>query len=187
MTEPAVMENVADVAPAGTVTEAGTETIAELPLASVTAVPPAGAAADNVTRLPVRVVPAVIAVLASWTLASTGAGGLMVRAAVAVLPPYEAVIVAVTAALTLVVAMVNGAELAPAGMVTVAGTPACGSDDVRFTVAPCAPAVPVSVTAFDVVVAPPTADVGFNATEFRVAAIVFVAQPVVVPPPPFSS
>ena len=51
---PAVAETVAWVAPAGTVTERGTESSVELELLRVTTVPPTGAAAEKVTvRLPV--------------------------------------------------------------------------------------------------------------------------------------
>src|SRR5437016_701674 len=77
------------------------------------------------------------------------------------------------------VVIVNVALLAPEGIVTLA--------DVSVITAPCAPAVPVSVTEFCVVGLPPTTEVGFRTTEFRVGVTGLEEHPPDVPPPPLYS
>src|ERR1035438_4295806 len=70
---PTVADTAAWLAPAGTVTEAGTESRAGLELLSVTTVPPTGAApVRNTVKLPV--VPEVMAAVDDRLARSTGAG-----------------------------------------------------------------------------------------------------------------
>src|SRR5690349_7095559 len=110
--------NVALVAPAATVTEAGTWAAAAL-LASDTAKPPAGAAAVRVT-VPVAELPPVT--LAGLTLKVESAGpvalGFTVKEVVAVLAPELADSWATVLAVTAVVVTVNVALVAPAATVT---------------------------------------------------------------------
>ena len=113
---------VAVVALAATVTEPGTVRTLLL-LESATEAPPVGAAADNVT---VQVAVVFEARLAGehWsdeTLAAA-CGGATVIEAVLELPLSEAVIVAVTLAVTVPVVAVNVAVLEPAGTSTEAET-----------------------------------------------------------------
>jgi hypothetical protein len=77
--------NVAEVAPCGTVTLAGTLAAAELELESDTTAPPVGAAPVNVTA-PVPVCPLTIVVGLTVTLLSVAPGGMMVTVAVFVTP-----------------------------------------------------------------------------------------------------
>ncbi len=83
-TVPAVIVKLAEVAPAATVTDAGTLAAVELELASETAAPPLGAAAVNVT-VPVPDWPLVIE-LGPVTLLRAAAGGLTVTVNVSFMP-----------------------------------------------------------------------------------------------------
>lgn len=131
-----VIGKVAINAPAATVTFAGT-VAAELLLVRATVHPPVGAAAVRRT-VPCEAVPPVTVVGLTDTVESdvNGIAGVRVSAALAVAPPYVAVMVAVVDALTLEVLMVKVALVAPAGTVTLAGTVAEMSLLARETKAP---------------------------------------------------
>jgi hypothetical protein len=117
--------NVAFVAPAATVTLAGTVATAVLLLARVTDAPPDGAAADSVTVAVDDAPPFTLvglSVSAEAAGAAGGGAGATVRIAVFVTPPYVAEIVAELEALTAFEATLKLAVLAPAGTVTAGGT-----------------------------------------------------------------
>jgi len=120
--------NVAVVAPARTVTVAGTVPTAVLLEERATTKPPVGAALESVT-VPTDGVPPVTLVGMKARLLRTGA--VMARGAFAVAPYADAEMLAVTLAPTATVVMVNVAELDPAGMLTDAGTVAFALSDVR--------------------------------------------------------
>jgi hypothetical protein len=131
-----VIENVALVAPAGTVTLAGVVAAAELS-DSVTTAPPAGAALVNVA-VPVAEPPPVTLVGFTVTadkLAAAG-GGFTVNVAVRVAPPNAPVIVTGVAVVTLVVVIEKVALVAPAGTVTLAGVVAAAELSESVTTAP---------------------------------------------------
>ncbi len=75
---PAVTVNVAEVAPAATVTLVGTVAAEVLELESETATPPLPAASVNVT-VPVPVWPLAIVLGLTDTLLSAAAGGVMIK------------------------------------------------------------------------------------------------------------
>jgi hypothetical protein len=118
----AVAVNVAAVAPAFTGTEPGTVTEALL-LVRVTAAPAAGAGALRVT---VHVLVPGVATEAGEQLRLAGTGGLTVTLAVRLTPPAEAVTVAAVGADTEAAVALNVAVVAPAPMVTAAGTATAG-------------------------------------------------------------
>src|SRR5438093_5237782 len=120
LTAVVVTLNVALVAPAATVTLAGTVAAALL-LASVTPNPPAGAADVNVT-VPCADVPPVTLVGLSETALSEagGGGGVTVSVPAFVAPPYAPVIVTGVDAPTAAVVTLNVALVAPAATVTLA-------------------------------------------------------------------
>ena len=144
--------NVALVAPAGTVTLAGTAAAAVLLLASSTWAPPDGAATVSVT-VPVAVPPPDTLPGLKLTDCRAGAGGgcgLTVSVADTLLLPALAVIVTVVLAAGLVVATVKPPLVWAPGTVVVAGTLA--TDGLllrRFTVVPPDGAGADSVTAPD--------------------------------------
>jgi len=153
--------NVALVAPAATVTLAGT-VAAVLLLESVTASPPAGAALVSVT-VPCEAVPPVTLVGFTDT-AESEAGGDTVNTALRVAPPNVPLTVADVEALTDFVLTVNVAVVAPAATVTLAGTVAAAvllleSD----TTAPPLGAAALKVTV-PVEEVPPTTLVGLTVT-----------------------
>jgi hypothetical protein len=158
-----VMVNAGEtVAPAATVTEAGTVAAALL-LVSVTTVPPADAAPFSVTVF--KVVDAPPKTDDGDRVTADGLGGCTVKVAVAVTPPYAAVIVTGVLAATADVLMVNAGETdAPAATVTVAGTVAAALLLVSVTTVPPAGAAPFSVTVFKVVDVPPNTDTGDKVT-----------------------
>ncbi len=120
VTVAAVAVNVAVVAPAATVTEAGTVSAVVLLLFSVTLDPPVGAACDNVT---VQLdVPAELTVVGVHCTAVTVTVGDTVSEAVAEPPFSVAVTVAVWLEVTVAAVAVNVAVVAPAATVTEAGT-----------------------------------------------------------------
>lgn len=143
MTVDVATVNVDDVAPANTVTLAGTTSL-ELFDVNVTTEPPVGAGASSVT-VPIDVPPPRTLVGSNVTLASAD-DGVMVSTVVTVAVPSFAVTVAEVAAVTAVVVAVNVANEAPAGTVTLAGTTALVELDVNVTIDPPVPACPVSVT-----------------------------------------
>ena len=120
VTVPAATVNVAEVAPCGTVTLAGTLAAAGLELESDITAPPVGAAAVNVT-VPVPVCPLTIVVGFTDTLLSVAPGGLMVRPNVSLTPANVAVSVTNVGSVTVPALTVNVAEVAPCGIVTVDG------------------------------------------------------------------
>lgn len=162
-----VTVNVAVVAPAATVTEAGT-VAATLLDASVTTMPPAGAA-DNKVTVPVLDVPPVTDVGFKATVLSTGA--VIPRDADWLIAPFVAVIVLAVFAATAVVVTVKVAVVEPAATVTLDGTVAVALLDASVTTKPPAGAAADSVTV-PVLEAPPATDVGFNVTDVSDAAVI---------------
>lgn len=165
-----VMVNVADVAPAGTVTETGT--VAEAPPDfSATTTPPAGAGAVSVT-VPVTLLPPVtldaLKVNVDRAVVAGGGVNVTVSTAVALEELATAVIVLVPVAETAPPVTVNVAELAPAGTVTETGAVATVVlEDVRVTTSPPVGATPDSVTVpVDVPFA--AIDVGFRVSPVTV-------------------
>ena len=153
---------VAPVAPAATVTLAGTAAAVEL-LESVTTEPPAGAAALNVT-VPVEGLPPTTLVGLSDRADSVAAGaGVTVNVALRVVPPNEPEMVAVVELVTDAVVTEKVALVAPAATVTPAGTVA-GAVPESVTTAPPVGAAALRVTV-PVAVLPPTTLVGFTTSE----------------------
>jgi hypothetical protein len=151
-----VIVKVVDVAPAGTVTVAGTVADA-LELESETTVPPAGAAPFSVTLFAVDDAPPVTEVGLSVRVDSDG--GFTVIATLFDDPLYAATTVMLTAALTVDVVLENVTEVAAAGITTDAGIDSVGSESESVTTAPPAGAGPFRATLFVVAVRPPTGEV----------------------------
>jgi hypothetical protein len=157
-----VAVNVAVVAPAATVTLAGTVATAVLLLESETMRPPAGAALESAT-VPVELTPPVT--LAGFMLTAcrlAAAGGVTVRVVVLVTPPWVPLIETGVSAATDEVVAANVALVAPAAMVMLAGTATVpGLLLESDTTAPAvgAPAVNITVPVDPV---PPTTDEGFT-------------------------
>ena len=175
---PAVAVNVADVAPAGTVSEAGTGSAVVLLAASVTAPPPVGAAWLSVT-VQVVATPEVMLVGAHAS-DDAPATGVTVTVAV-VLPPRVAVTVTVCGVATVPADPVNVIEVAPAGTAMEAGTvSAAVLLDATATLAPPVGATWSTVTVH-VVAAPDAMLVGTHASEdtagFGVTTTVAAALP----------
>ena len=162
-----VTVNGALVAPAGTVTLAGTVAAAVLSLDSETCAPPAGAGPSSVA-VPVELLPPVTVVGLSAS-EERPAAGFTVRVAVRVTPLETAEMVAEVGALTALVVTVNGALVAPAGTVTLPGTVAAELSLDSVTCAPPAGAGPSRVTV-PVELLPPVTVVGLSASEERPAA-----------------
>jgi len=178
-----VTVNVALVAPAATVTLAGTAAADEL-LERATTAPPLGAAPLSAT-VPVDCAPPFTVVgLRVTEDSATAPAGLTVSKVVTVVPPYEAEMVTGVAAVTALVVTVNVALVAPAAIVTLAGTAAADALLERVTTAPPLGAAPLSVTV-PVDGAPPFTVAGLSATEdsatavagFTVSEAVFVVPP----------
>jgi hypothetical protein len=151
--------NVALVAPAATITLAGTVAAAVLLLDKLTTTPPAGAAPVSLT-VAVDVFPPVTVV--GFSVIVESAAGLTVRAAVFVTSPYTAEMVDVLAAITALLVTANVAVVAPAATVTFAGTVDAAVLLLdRVTTAPPTGAAAVSET-LAVDVAPPVTVVGFS-------------------------
>src|ERR1041385_897713 len=143
-----VTANVAVVAPAGTVTLAGTVATVASALDSATAAPPAGGAAGAVT-VPVTVFPPLTDVADSVSAASDTApgAGLTFNTAVCVTWPAVAEIAAKSGAATVCDVTVNVVLVLPAGTVTFGGTVAAATLLLLTpTAVPPAGAAPVSVT-----------------------------------------
>src|ERR1043166_392183 len=103
-----VMGNVADNAPAGTVTFGGTVAFLDLLLASVTTTPLAGAGPVKVT-FPTELRPPLT--LAGFIVIEASAAGLTDRFAVLTTPEYEAVMLPIVTALTAAVVIAKLAEV----------------------------------------------------------------------------
>lgn len=153
------------VAPAATVTLAGTEAAVALLLESVTAVPPTGAAPFRVTA-PAEAVPPTTAAGLSAIEARLGARSD--RGAVRVSPPWDAEMVAVEATATGRVGTAKVAVVAPWATVTLAGAETAPLSSESATTRPPAGAAAVRVTV-PVTVAPPTAEAGVTVTDEIVA------------------
>jgi hypothetical protein len=178
---PAVIVNVALVAPAGTVTLAGTVAAVVFPLVSETTTPPAGAAALKVT-VPVLVSPSRTVLGFRVRLAGVGVAAapvVTVSTADRDTPPPVPVIVAELFWLTAPVVTVNVALVAPAPTLTLAGTPA--TDELLLdsaTVWPPEGAAALSVTR-PVEDDPPTTEVGVR---LRAESVGVAGAPVTVHP-----
>ena len=164
-----VTGNVALVAPADTVTLAGTVAANVLSLDSDTTAPPEGAGPLSVTA-PVEGLPPTTLDGFTPNVLNTAATGVTVRGAVRVTPPYTAEIVTAVEPDTGLVVTANVALAAPPATVTLAGTVAAvvlslDSD----TTAPPAGAGPLSVTV-PVEGLPPTTLDGFTPSELNPAA-----------------
>ena len=150
-----VMVNVAEVAPAATVTLDGT-TALELLEVKLTTSPPVGAGPLKV-NVPVDELP-------PWSevgerVNPVRPGGVMVRVVFTDVEPSVAVMVAVADVATTEVVIVNVPVEAPAAMVTVDGTTALELLEVKFTTVPPAGAALFKVTV-PVEGVPPSTDVG---------------------------
>lgn len=149
------MENVAEVAPAATVTLAGRVRLEELE-DRLTVDPPVGAGPFSET-VPVADVPPTMEV--GVTVRLDKDAPLIVKAALWVTAPKVPEIVAVVVAPTALVVTVNEADVVPAATVTEAGNVALVLLDDRLTVVPIAGAGPLRITV-PIEGAPPTTDVG---------------------------
>ena len=136
--------------------------------ASITTMPPAGAA-DNKVTVPVLDVPPVTDVGFKATVLSTGA--VIPSDADWLIAPFVAVIVLAVFAATAVVVTEKVAVVAPAATVTLAGTVAAALLDASVTTKPPAGAAADNVTV-PVLDAPPATDVGFKETDVRDAAVI---------------
>ena len=140
-----VTVKVALVAPAATLTLAGTLAAAAL-LESETTAPPVGAALANVT-VPVEEAPAVTLVGLSESVERVAAGGgVTVNTAVRVTPSKTAEIVAAVEAVTALVATAKVALVAPAATVMLTGTVAAVELSESVTTAPPLGAALVNIT-----------------------------------------
>jgi hypothetical protein len=131
-----VMVNFTLVVPAGIVTLTGTEAAAGFELESETVTPFAGAGAFTYTRLLMVLLPPAMAAGDSAT--EDTATGSSVSTAVFVTPPEEPEVVTGVEAATALVVIVNLTEVAPAGIVTLAGTAAAAFELESDTVTPFA-------------------------------------------------
>ena len=148
------MLKVAVVAPAGTVTVAGTVVLVLFD-DNVTTSPEGPAGFVRVT-VPTADAPPTTEPGATETLETEDS--VTESVAVFVVEPFAAEIVALTLEDTLVVLMVNVAVVLPAATVTVAGTVAAELLDVRFTTNPPVGAWPLIVTVPVEVLPPATVD-----------------------------
>jgi len=166
VTATVVTVKVAVVAPEGMVTDAGVLAEAELSLREMTK--PAAGAAEPIVTVPVDEFPPTTLVGDIETLDSTG--GVIVRFAVAVWPPEEAVIVAVALAETGVVETVKVAVVLPEGTVTEAGTVAEALLLERLTTTPPGGAALGRLTV-PVLEEPPTTEVGLRTSGARAGGV----------------
>jgi hypothetical protein len=158
-----VTVNVALVAPAATVTLAGTAA-ADALLERETTAPPLGAAPLSVTVPVDGDPPLTVAGLSATEDSATAVAGFTVSKVVSVVPPYEAEMVTGVTTVTELVVTVNVALVAPAATVTLAGTAAPDALLERETTAPPLGAAPLSVTV-PVDAAPPLMLVGLSPIE----------------------
>jgi hypothetical protein len=155
-----VTVKVTVVAPAATVTLAGTCAAVDRLELRLTTNPPEGACPLSVT-VPTEFVPPVTEAGDRDTVRTCG--GVTVRVVEAALVNV-AVTVTTVDTLTGVVVMLNVVVVAPLAIVTLAGRPAAGLLLESVTTAPPVRAGPVSVTV-PVEPAPPTTDVGLTVTD----------------------
>jgi hypothetical protein len=161
-----VTVKVAVVLPGATVTVPGTVATDVRLLESATTTPPVGAAPESVT---VPVDGAGPLTVVGFRLSALTVGTLTVKFAVRA-APYVAEMVAVAVVATGLLVTVNVADVAFAGIVTLAGTLAAAVLLLdRVTTAPLAGAGPLKVTA-PIEEAPPMTAVGFRLNDVRVAA-----------------
>ena len=172
-----VVVNVTLLAPAFTVTLAGTDALVLLELKLITA-PPLGAGPARVT-VPVELTPPLTA--AGLNVREASAGGLMVRLADAVLPASLAVMMTVVCATTAEVVAVNVALVMPAETVPLAGTDAAALLLDRVSTTPPAGAGTDKVTA-PVEVFPPVTAIGLIVSDVTAGgSMVRLADAVFVP------
>src|SRR5712692_6293311 len=173
VTELAVTVKLALLAPPGMVTLAATLATDVLLLERVTSAPPAGAAALKVT-VPVEdagptTLVGLSAMVESVTAGGGGGGGVTVSGTVRVTPPKDAEMVAELAAATGEVDTVKVALVAPAAIVTLAGTLATAAllleSDTTAGLGVTAAKVTVPVEEL-----PPTTLVGLTVTALRTDA-----------------
>jgi len=158
---------LAVVAPAATVTVAGTVAADVVPDARLTVKPPVGAA-ELIVTVPTDV-PAPVTVVGLRLRALT-VGAVIASDAVVLLPASVAVTVAEALAATAVVVTLKFALVDPAGMVTVAGTVAAALLDASVMLVPPVGAALLIVTvATDVV--PPTTVVGFRVSAVMLSGV----------------
>jgi len=163
VTATVVIEKLALVVPAATVTLAGTVATVVFELERLTSSPPAGAALVSVAVPVAELPPVTVAELRVIELRLAGGGtGLTVSTAVRVTPPKVDEIDSAVEAVTDVVVMVKVALVVPAATVTLAGTVATAVFALlRPTTAPPVGAAAVSVTVpCDEL--PPTTEVGLT-------------------------
>ena len=176
-----VIEKFALVAPASTVTDAGT-TAAALLLESETTTPPVGAAEVRVT-VPLSGLPPITGLVVTVTLLMAGGGGLIVSATVLLTPASEAVSVTPVEVATLPMVTVKVADVDPAGITTLAGTLAAEVLLLeRKTVKPPVEAAAVEVTV-PVAVPGPAMVVGLTENVLRTGGGFTVIPNVVLLPP----
>jgi hypothetical protein len=162
-----VAVKVAVVAPAVTVTDAGTWATAVLLELRATTAPPGAAGLASVT-VPVEDTPPATEV--GFRPTEMRSGGVTVKGAVRVTLPRTAVIVTAVSTLTPVVVAVKVAVSAPANTVTDAGTRAAGSLELKVTTTPPVAAGPLSVTV-PVEELPPTTEAGARPTATSTGAV----------------
>lgn len=159
-----VIGNVALVAPAGTVTEGGTDADPGRLLPRLTTVPPAGAALDSLT-VPVADVPPLTLVGLTVNDESDGAVaplGLTVSVADRVTPPPVAEIVTAVGAFTVPVVIWKLTPVIPAETATLAGTLATAG---LLLVSAKNSSYPADAATFIVPIDPFVVDEGFSVTD----------------------
>lgn len=135
--------NVALVCPGDRITDPGVwARLPGLELNVMTA--PESPAGPFKLTVPMEVPPPVT--LEGFSVRDTSSNGLTVRTADLVVPPYDAVIVALLETETLDVVIENRALVVPPGTVTLGGGCAYALFDERFTTVPLGGAIPLSVT-----------------------------------------
>jgi hypothetical protein len=161
VTAPVLIVKLAEAAPAGTVTDAGTVRYAALLDNATGSLPGAGPA--NVTVQTAELRPGIRVTPPGRLHCShvTVTGGATARDTVTDAPPYPAVITADWLDATDAVEAVNGADRAPAGMVTDAGTVTAALLADRDTTAPPTGAVRLRPTV-QVELAPPVTEAGLQ-------------------------